>query len=69
MRRTIILLAALFTLTGGSADDAPAAAKVNWCGLYCDVIYIGCKKTIGLLDPDSCLEWHTGCLDGCRANQ
>ncbi|MFQ5746051.1 MAG: hypothetical protein ACE5HF_02375 [Gemmatimonadota bacterium] len=62
MKRALLAAAAAATIIG---TPRPASAKVDWCGLYCDVIYLGCKKTIGWLDQDACDEWHQGCLDGC----
>lgn len=58
----IILLAGLT----GSPTEARAAVDTDFCGLYCDTIYVGCKATIGRLDPDACEEYHEGCLEGCK---
>lgn len=58
----IILLAGLT----GSPTEARAAVGTDFCGLYCDAIYVGCQATIGKLDDDACLEYHKGCLDGCE---
>jgi hypothetical protein len=47
---------------------ASAAAAQSWCMTYCDVIHVGCKKTLGWLDMEACEEWKKGCLDGCKVN-
>ena len=72
MKRRFAILAAATTL--GILGPAPvpaeaAAAAGKWCMTYCDVIHVGCEKTIGWLDDDACEEWHKGCLDGCRVNE
>jgi hypothetical protein len=71
MRRVVLCLAALVVMSGAATAPAPAAAAklAGFCGLYCDAIYLGCRKTIGWFDLEACQEWHDGCLDGCRVNQ
>jgi hypothetical protein len=70
MRWRIGTLAAAGTVIALTAAPPPTPAAVaavrKWCMTYCDVIHVGCKKTIGWLDQEACEEWHKGCLDGCR---
>jgi len=35
---------------------------------YCDVIHLGCQKTLGWFDMEGCDQWKKGCLDGCKVN-
>jgi len=67
--RLAILATALAISAAGPppAGGATVSAR-TWCGTYCDVIHVGCKKTLGWLDPDACDDWHAGCLDGCQVN-
>lgn len=65
MRRLALIMAAAASLTAGSPSDG--ASQTAACGLYCDVIDLACRKSIGWLDLGACHEWHEGCLDGCRA--
>lgn len=53
-------------LTTAGAPEAHAASSADFCGLYCDTIYLGCKATIGQLDEEACEEFHEGCLEGCE---
>lgn len=66
-RRLAMLTAGSVLLALGAPPSGARAAVVagKWCKTYCDVIHVGCKKTIGWLDEDACEEWHQGCLDGC----
>ena len=70
LRRIGMLSAALALVALGTttAPPAEAAAAKTWCGTYCDVIHVGCKKTLGWFDQEACEEWKRGCLDGCRVN-
>jgi len=67
MRRIGLLLTAV-ALTSLGAPEAGAAADKAWCMTYCDAIHLGCKKTLGLWDQETCEQWKAGCLDGCRVN-
>lgn len=69
MRRTILAAAAAAILVaGGDAPEARAAAP-DWCRLYCEAVYAGCKTTVGRLDGEYCEAWYRGCKDGCRVSR
>ena len=71
MNRRIGMLLAAFVALLASAPPVPSEAAVvakTRCITYCDVIYLGCKKTFGWFDEEACEEWSKGCLDGCRVN-
>lgn len=67
--RGMLSVAVLATALGlGPATvEAAATTEKTWCMTYCDVIHIGCLKTLGWFDDQACDEWKEGCLDGCRA--
>lgn len=65
MRRLALMIAAAASLSAGRPDAG--VARTISCGLYCDVIDLACRKSIGWLDLDACQQWHEGCLDGCSA--
>lgn len=62
----IILISGLAGPPVEARAAAHAASGADFCGLYCDTIYVGCKVTIGRLDSEACEEYHEGCLDGCE---
>lgn len=70
MRRLILALAAVAILAAGTADPKPAraatVAATNWCFLYCDSIYLGCKALVGKVDEEACKAWREGCIEGCK---
>lgn len=76
MRRFMLALAAAAVLAAGTAEPKPAraataataatVAATNWCFLYCDSIYLGCKALVGKVDEEACKEWRKGCLEGCK---
>lgn len=68
METALRLVTATILLAGltGPPAEARATVDTDFCGLYCDAIYVGCQATIGKLDEDACLEYHKGCLDGCE---
>lgn len=61
----IITASVLLAGTAGIGTPTEARAEGDFCGLYCDSIYLGCKATIGRLDEEACEEFHEGCLEGC----
>jgi len=65
-----ILRAAVAIAALGLVAAPPARAEMakSWCMTYCDMIELGCEKTLGLFDQDACEEWKQGCMDGCRVN-
>lgn len=65
MRRTILAAAAAALIAGSGTPEAEAAAP-DWCRIYCETVYAGCKATVGKLDRDYCDAWYQGCKDGCR---
>jgi hypothetical protein len=70
MRRIGVMSAALALMAvGPTGAPEVAAADRTWCMTYCDAIHLGCKKTIGLFDAETCEHWKAGCLDGCRVNE
>lgn len=68
MRRSAMLAAALLALAAGQRPAEAEAQTAGWCGLYCDIIYAGCQKTIGLISEGACRNFWIGCQDGCRVN-
>lgn len=67
MRRTALALASVAVFMAPTPMVRTAEAGPTWCQVYCDVITAGCMATFAQFEPEACVQFHEGCMDGCEA--